>query len=471
MKICLINPPFSAADSVGESASIEAVLNKVLPLGIAYIAAVLEKHNYNVKVIDCTINVSHSELIELVKNENPDVVGITATTPIFESAKRVAADIKKISPSSVIIIGGCHVTALPEKVISFDYFDVGVIGEGDITFLEIVRQVESGGLKNLDFVQGIVFKNNGKITVTPPRQRIENLDEIPFPARHLFPPLKEYSPTPASYLKLPVGVLMTSRGCPFQCTFCDRAIFGNVTRQRSVKNVADEIEQLINIHGARELRFFDDTFTLKKKFVYELCDELKARNVRIPWTCLTAVAAVTKDLLKKMKDAGCWQVLYGLESGDARMLKLLKKGNTVEQNERAVKWAHELGLSVRADFIVGTPGETMESLERTLGFAKRLPLDYAHFNKFTPFPGTEIYKNLVGKGYEFDFSKPCSILDHSALLYVPETLDKEEYRKFLDRSFKEFYLRPSYILRRLTQIKSFDQFKGQVKGFFAIMGL
>ncbi|MFH1958585.1 MAG: radical SAM protein [bacterium] len=471
MKICLINPPFSAADSVGASASIEAVLNKVLPLGIAYIAAVLGKHNYNVKVIDCTINVSHSELIKLVKKESPDVVGITATTPIFESAKRVAEDIKKIFPATVIVIGGCHVTALPEKVISFGYFDVGVIGEGDITFLEIVRQIESRGLKNLDSVQGIVFKNNGKIIVTPPRQRIENLDEIPFPARYLFPPLKEYSPTPASYLKLPVGVLMTSRGCPFQCTFCDRAIFGNVTRQRSVKNVADEIEELINVHGARELRFFDDTFTLKKKFVYELCDELKARKVRIPWSCLTAVAAVTKDLLKKMKDAGCWQVLYGLESGDARMLKLLKKGNTVEQNERAVKWAHELGLSVRADFIVGTPGETMESLERSLDFAKRLPLDYAHFNKFTPFPGTEIYKNLVEKGNKFDFSKPCSILDHSALLYVPETLDKEEYRKFLDRAFKEFYLRPSYILRRLTQIKSFDQFKGQVKGFYAIMGL
>ncbi|MBU2530846.1 MAG: cobalamin-dependent protein, partial [Elusimicrobia bacterium] len=131
MKICLVNPPFSAADSVGASASIEAVLNKVLPLGIAYIAAVLGKHNYNVKVIDCTINVSHSELIKLVKKESPDVVGITATTPIFESAKRVAEDIKKIFPATVIVIGGCHVTALPEKVISFGYFDVGVIGEGD----------------------------------------------------------------------------------------------------------------------------------------------------------------------------------------------------------------------------------------------------------------------------------------------------------------------------------------------------
>lgn len=176
-------------------------------------------------------------------------------------------------------------------------------------------------------------------------------------------------------------------------------------------------------------------------------------------------------MLKAIKEAGCWQVLYGLESGDDRMLRLLKKGNTVAMNERAVYLAHKAGLSVRADFIVGTPGETLESLKRTLEFAIRLKVDYAHFNKFVPFPGTELYETLVKQGYGFDFLKNSSILDHSALLYVPESMTKYEFKNFLDYANKAFYLRPSYILRRLLSTRSWTELKGQINGFFAIYNL
>ena len=172
-----------------------------------------------------------------------------------------------------------------------------------------------------------------------------------------------------------------------------------------------------------------------------------------------------------MKAAGCWQVLYGLESGDDRMLKLLGKGNTVEANRNAVRWAKEAGLEIRGDFIVGTPGETMESLEKTLRFTLESGLDYAHFNKFTPFPGTELYRRLVAEGYSFDFSRGCSILDHGALLFVPKSLDRTEYRTWLDRAFKKFYLRPSHVLKRLLAIRTWTQFRGQARGAFAIAGL
>ncbi len=284
--------------------------------------------------------------------------------------------------------------------------------------------------------------------------------------------LNTIQPLGLAYLankKLPLATIMTSRGCPSQCIFCDRAIFGNIYRQRSADDVLAEVEEVIERYGAREIRFFDDLFTLDKERTCKISSGITKK--KIPWTCLTAVTAVTKELLKEMKAAGCWQVLYGIESADPHILKLLKKGNTVEQNIRAIKWAKEVGLSVRADFIVGTPAETKKSLEKTLKFAINMDLDYAHFNKFVPFPGTELYKILSDKGFNFDFSQKCSILDHSALIYVPEGITREDYRYFLDSALKKFYLRPGYIIKRLLAIRTKDELIGQFKGFLAIAGL
>ncbi|MBW7957408.1 MAG: B12-binding domain-containing radical SAM protein [Deltaproteobacteria bacterium] len=471
MKIILVDPPFEEELSVGGSKSIQKVLNVIPALGLAYVAASAEKAGYEVKIFDCTLGMSHAELAEALKRERPDVVGITGTTPSSISMYRVARDVRSLLPDALVVAGGAHLTAVPGEVMKSAPFDAGVVGEGEVTFVELVRHFEEHGRKNLGDVQGIVFKEGDRVISTGRRPFIKDLDNLPFPARHLLPPLSAYRPTPASYRKLPLGVMITSRGCPFQCTFCDRSVFGTTYRVRSAKNVMDEVEELIGRYGAREIRFFDDTLTMNKKRVFEICDEFDRRKIRIPWTCLTRVSAVTPEMLKRMKQAGCWQVLYGLESGDDRMLKLLSKGITVEHSENATRWAREAGLSVRADFIVGTPGETLESMEKTLEFAKRLRVDYAHFNKFVPFPGTELYEALTAKGYKFDFTKSSSILDHSALLYVPEGMDAEAYGKYLDHMYRSFYLRPSYILRRLFSIKSLAQLKGQINGFFAIFGL
>ncbi|MBL7130466.1 MAG: cobalamin-dependent protein [Candidatus Omnitrophica bacterium] len=471
MRILLVNPPFEERYSVGGSRSIRRVLNIISPLGLAYLAAVLEKNKFSVKIIDCTISISYRQLFKSILEENPEVVGITATTSSFESAKFVARHIKEILPGGIIIIGGAHITAMPEATLKTDCFDIGVLGEAEETFLELVRHIEAYRLRRLDTVKGIAFKSGDDIINTGRREFIHDLDRLPLPARHLLPPLKKYHPTPASYKRLPLGVLITSRGCPCQCIFCDRAIFGNITRLRGVDNVLDEVEELIYKYGAREIRFFDDLFTLDIGRTYKICEGLQRRKLHVPWTCLTGANFVTKDLLKTMKSAGCWQVLYGLESADSRMLKSLNKGNTLEQNIRAVRWAQKVGLNVRADFIVGVPGDTLENMERTLKFAINMKLDYAHFNKFVPFPGTAIYKTLINQGYKFDFAKPCSILDHATLMYVSEGVAKIEYMNFLNYAFKKFYLRPHYILNRLISIRTWDEFKGQVNGLLAIMGL
>jgi anaerobic magnesium-protoporphyrin IX monomethyl ester cyclase len=452
----------------------KAVINLIPPLGLAYLAAILEKEGIDVSITDGSRGLSIVEVMDELRAYGPDIVGISCTTPTFLDAIELAEAVREASPRAIIMLGGPHVTAIPQEAMLEEVFDVGVIGEGEITFLELVEEIDDkGNLEEvgLEQINGLAFREGGEIILTPPRERIKDLDSLPHPARHLLPPLSEYRPTPASYRKLPVAVMMTSRGCPYGCTFCDRGVFGNYVRAHSPERVLAEIEELLGRYGAREIRFFDDTFTINRKRVEKICEMIIERGLRFPWTCLTRVNTVDKDLLRLMKEAGCWQVLFGLESGDPGMLDRLNKGSSVEQNTQAVQWALEVGLGVRGDFIIGTPGETMESLENTLAFTKRIKLDYAHFNKFVPYPGTELFECLVAEGYEFDTKHLPPIVDHAAILYVPDGLSREQLKEFLDRAHREFYLRPSHIIRRLMRTGSWHEFTGQAKGALAIVGL
>ena len=323
----------------------------------------------------------------------------------------------------------------------------------------------------LSEIKGILYKENGEIKITAPRGYIQDLDALPFPARHLYPPLSEYRPVPASFIKLPLGHIMTSRGCPYQCIFCDRKIFGNSFRARSPKNVVDELEELINVHGAKEIKFFDDTFTLDKKRVLEIFKEMKRRNLKFPWSCLTRVNHVDAELLKEMKTAGCWQISYGLESGDQRMLNIMKKGTTVEQNRNAVIWAKKTGLNVRAFFVLGMPGETPESLKKTVEFAKSLPIDIVTFYSVTLYPGNELYEMAKKEGRDLkrrnlSFStggnKGCvagqliALIDHHGNVqpcsYFPKSAGNIK-----EKSFKEIWDNSQL----LKDLRDFKRYKGK----------
>jgi radical SAM superfamily enzyme YgiQ (UPF0313 family) len=469
MKILLIHPPFSL--TVAGRDEWDKVIPRIHPLGIGYLASYLLKHGHDVKIVDA--HLEKLELIDILDRINsygPDLIGISTTTPTFKITIKIAQEIKKNAPGLKIFIGGAHITATPETAMVSKCFDYGIVGEGEKTFLELVQYLENPSNKNIFDIAGLALRKNGKVFNTPIRGYIENLDELPMPARHLMIALKETQAVPASVYKLPSGNLITSRGCPSQCSFCDRAIFGMKFRARNAKSVVDEVEILINEYGARDIKFFDDTFTVSKQRVYEIIDEMKRRKIKIPWSCLTKVKSINKELLKAMKEAGCWQILFGLESGDDRMLKLLKKGNTVEDNRKAVTMAAELGINTRGDFIVGTPGETKESLMNTLNFALSIPLDYAHFNKFVPLPGTEIYRELLNKGYDFDEKMlEGSCVDMFDIEFVPEGLDRAFYENFLIESHKKFYFRPKYLIKKIFSIKTFDQFKVQMDGFRALI--
>lgn len=483
MRIALIASPLTESQHI-KSKHWSKVIPKIHPLGLGYLGAYLEQYNYSVKIIDANSeDLSDEQILNILREFLPDVIGFSATTPAFLNAKRLIAKIRSEIKEVKVIIGGAHVTAVPEDTIRNCGADIGIIGEGEHTVLELMQYFEAktgsqtySDKIDLSEINGIVYKEGERVIITKHREFIKDIDSLPFPARHLMLPLKKLQPVPASFKYLPSTHLITSRGCSSQCTFCDRAIFGTKVRMASPKKVVDEIEEIVYKYGARDYKFFDDTFTANKKRVYEICDEIIKRKLdKIPWACLTKVRAVDLDILRYMKRAGCWQVLYGLESGDDRMLKLLKKGNSVEDNKRAVLWAHSVGLNVRGDFIVGTPGETMESMENTLNFSLNVPLGYAHFNKFVPLPGTELYRSLLEKrgGNDFyDYNKiTSSITDIVTVDFTPDGLDKKKYEDFLKYAHKRFYLRPSYIFRRLLSISSFDQFMGQLHGAMAVFDL
>jgi len=470
-RIALIAPPYTADHVAGKTASMKAVVNLVPPLGLAYLAAVLEQHGYPARIYDCTLGLSLDSLMAALIAFQPRVVGITSTTPAFEEACITARRIRSQMPESVLVLGGAHVSAVPALALAGDDFDIGVVGEGEWTMLDVARHIEQGASGDLAKVPGLAIRREGRVVVTEPRPYIQDLDRLPMPARGLLPPLAAYSPTPASYRRLPLATVITSRGCPYRCTFCDRTVFGNAARAHSPERVLAEVDECLHRHKALEIRFFDDTFTFDPRRVMEICDGLRAKRWRFPWTCLTHVNTVTPELLRRMRAAGCWQVLYGLESGDPEILASLRKGSTVERNEQAVRWAQEAGLSVRGDFIVGTPLETWASLRRTVDFAKRLKLDYAHFNKFVPFAGSELHDRLAAQGHCPDISRMTSICDHQTTPYVPPALTADQFQRFLNEAHIEFYLRPSHILRRLVRTRSWGELWGQFRGAFAIFGL
>ncbi len=466
MRIVLIDVPFDSEDIGGKSKQFTGVENTIPALGVAYLAAVAEREGHDVVILEGVLGLTRDEIARHIRSIQPHLIGLTATTPALPNAVLTARTAREMAPDAMIIVGGSHPTAQPAETISIGVFDVLVQGEGETAFQMILEHLSGQG-PTLEDIPGAVFLRDGEPHFGKCATFIQDLDTIPLPARHLLAPLEAYNPCPASVRQLPQAHLMSSRGCPTNCHFCDRSVFGKKYRVRSVENVMSEVDQLVARYGAKEIRFFDDTFTLNKKRLYALCKEMRLFRPRLPWTCLTKVNCVDIDMLKMMRDSWCWQVLFGLESGDSAVLKSLNKLTTVEMCRKAVRNARAAGLRVRADFLVGSPGETPESLEKTLEFAKELDIDFAHFNKFVPFPGTTFYEQLMEEGYRFDVSS-SSTLDHDALVYVPRALDPEHYRRWLDRSYREFYFRPDYLFRRLKSLRTFTEVRVNARGTLAM---
>lgn len=461
MNVLLIKPPHKEVYK-----DFKSVATEYPPLGLAYIAAVLEKNGFTVKITDMPVEgVSENQLVSILKEFKPSIAGITATTPTIGYSLKLAALCKKELPDILIVIGGPHASAIPEQVLADRNVDFVIHGEGEYSFLELAEALKDG--KEFNNILGISYKEDGKIKNNPARPFIENLDELPFPARHLLP-MKKYFYVDAK--AWPMTTIFTSRGCPGRCTYCSaHLIFGRGFRARSAKNVVDEIEQLVK-EGFMEIHFLDDTFTLERDRVIEICDEIKKRSLKFLWCCPNGVRVnmVDMELLKRMKEAGCYSLAFGFESGNQQILNKIKKGITLEQSKNAIRLAKAAGMETWGFFMMGLPGDTEQTVRDTIDFAKELDPDIAKFHITIPLPGTELFELWKKEGVikTEDWDKYGI---HASEVSELPSISSEKLKEFNRQAYKEFYMRPKYFVRYIKRINSLTRLNNSLRGGIAII--
>jgi anaerobic magnesium-protoporphyrin IX monomethyl ester cyclase len=439
-KISLVNPP-----------PLKGVYRHqlYLPIGLGYLAAVLEENGYDVTVIDCpALEMDLKQLKTKLASINPDVIGITSMTPTIQSALLSASAAKGACADAMVVLGGPHATFMDEQVLNEEAaVDVVVRGEGEETLLELAQTVSNP--MGLNKIQGITFRNNGQTVRTPTRPFIKNLDELPRPAYKYFP-LEKYRLFGRRMLPI-----MTSRGCPSQCSFCTTArMFGKAFRARSPKNIVDELEWLRDAHGADAFSFYDDTFTLDKKRALKICEEIRNREIGLPWDCQTRVSVVSEEILRQMREANCQQVFFGVESGCQKILDAVHKGTTVEQNEKAIRLAKDAGLFVSVSVMIGYPGETKDMLQETVDLIRRAEPDDVYICVATPYPGTELRRVVEGMGWEM--SNDWGQYDTITPVFANPNLSAEEVRKLRTSFYNSFYS-PKYVLRHLFKMNFYSR--------------
>lgn len=384
------------------------------PLGLAYCASVLEEKGYDVSILDALVlGVRFDELRRILKRDQPEVVGLSTYSPTRYECFRTAKVVKECLGDKVTVVaGGPHVSALPldtlEEVPHIDYV---VRGEGEYSLLELLDTLQSGG--DAASVPGVSARVNGIPTDAPNRGNIPDLNALPLPARHLLPMKRYGTRMPSTWHKC--TTLLTSRGCPARCTFCTRDWFSRDTRYHSPEYMLEEIDQIIGRFKTRAVIMQDDTFTLKKKRIFDFCDEIRARKMKFNWLATTRVDCLTKDLMKSMKDAGCQVLTFGVESMNQATLDWLAKGFTVEKVQRAVKWADEIGLTVRGTYLLGIGDETEEDIRRSITLARQLKVDKLKANVgLSVYPGTPLYSMAIEAGVlPADFSYARGYEDES----------------------------------------------------------
>lgn len=462
MKVLLIYPPAFNMITTNVPSAVDEESGFYPPLGLLYIAAYMEENSHHkVEILDTQVlKLSYDDIEEEIRKRQPDVVGIQTMTFTVIDAIETARRVKKVSDKIKIVLGGPHVFIYPEESISIPEVDYLVLGEGEITFTKFINCLEEGG--NLEEIKGLVFKKDGKIIHTGINPLIDDLDSLPIPARHLLPIEKYYSVL-ARYT--PVTTMMTSRGCPYQCIFCDRPHLGKSFRCRSAMKVVDEM-QICKEMGIREFFLYDDTFSIKRDRVVQVCDEIIKRKLDIHWDIRARINTMDKELLQMLKKAGCARIHYGIESGTPEIIKVLKKGIDLERAKEVFKETKKAGITTLGYFMLGNPTETREQMLKTIEYAKELDADFIHCALTTPFPGTELYTMGLEKGIlPYDYWKEFA--KNPTKDFVPylweENLKREELIELLSLAYKSFYQRPTYILKRVLEVRSWDEFKRKAK--------
>ncbi len=449
-KVVLVKPPISAREIYGDLA--EAGSNEP-PLGLAYLAASLRENGIEVAILDAlALKLTFENTLKSILSLKPKFVGITAVTLDVHHAAKVAEMIKKEAPEIITILGGVHITAVPEETMAkFPQFDIGVINEGEATLVELIKALESNA--HLGVVKGIIFREGGSLVMTPLRPFNDNLDSLPMLAWDLLPDLpKYYSTPPYSLDRSPSISIMTTRGCGMRCTFCFQGAFGRAVRMHSADYILRTVKHLYHTYGIRNIRILDDNFLSKANRVHEFCEKLIREKMDLTFSCFSRVDAVNEELLKLLKKAGCWQLIYGIESGSQEILNTVKKGISLAQVEKAIRLTKKARIRSLGYFMVGFPKENKRAIQETISFLKKLPLDDFKMNLLAPFPGSELYTTAAQYGY---FNKDWKAMNmYTEPCFIPHGLTKEELLYYRRKAFREFYLRPRVIISYLLLIKN-----------------
>lgn len=470
MKVLLLYPPnFYHTKSVLPEV-IEGERGYNPPLGLLYLAGYMQKFSPEIelKVIDCLAEeIDYEEIEKRIKDFAPDVIGVSVMTFTLLDSLKLAETAKNVNKNIKVVFGGPHVNIYSKETLALGNVDFIVLGEGEKIFNDLVLNInEPEKLKN---IRGLVFYDeNKKIVNTGLPELIEDLDALPLPARNLVDNDLYSSVLGTSKL---VTTMMTSRGCPYKCIYCDRPHLGKNFRARSAENVIAEIKDCMQ-YGVREFLMYDDTFTIDKKRVHAVCDMIIKEKLDISWDIRARVNTIDKPMLEKLKQAGCVRIHYGVESGTQKILNIFKKGITIKQAEEVFKLTHNVGIETLAYFMIGNPEETKEDIEETIRFAKKLDPDYVHITATTPFPATELYFMALNRGFIkkdvwLEFAK------NPNTDFIPPLWDEivsiPELQNYIKKAYKQFYFRPSYILKRLMKLKSWDELKIKAKAALSML--
>ena len=421
------------------------------PLGLAYLSAVLKQNGHEVRIID--MQTDSTNPIDLVHDF--DVLGITSTTPLINRALDILGKAKLTNPDILTVIGGAHASALPSEVSMEPPVDVVVYGEGEQTMKEICNKSE------LNSIKGIAFRSR----INPPRELIRDLDELPFPDMSQFD-LSKYSHPLRRSTSIPI---LTSRGCPYACVFCNKRIFGQHFRTRSPNNVVDEIEERVNTINVTEFHIIDDQFIQDRERTIEICKEIVRRKMDIQWCCPNGVRAdsIDANLVRHMKKAGCYSLSFGVESGCPRILREINKQTTLKKIEDAVRVCKQQGIETVAFFVIGFPSETEKDIKMTIEFAKRIRPDFVDFHLMIPLPATEVYDYYKSNNLllESDWSK---FTFHDKPVFRNNHLSQRQLLLWYRKAYKSFYLDYKYLFSRLMKMKSISDIRNNIRGFLTV---
>ena len=457
-KILLINPD---SRPIYEGSVVEDISPSYPPLNLALIAAVLLQNKYNVKVLDLNIENDQNAFDKILKDYAPDMVGITFKTPHFDTVKNYLKRIKDFNDTIITVIGGIHATSMPKECLDEMDCDICVVGEGENTIIELLNN-------ELSDVSNIAFKNNkSEIIINQRSMNVSSMDELPIPAWQLFDLSKYNSPSVVSK-RSPVGFIESSRGCMFGCSYCNKNVFGQSFRVKSIGRFLDEMKYMKKI-GFNELYVVDDGFTTDVIRAKEICKRIIEEQLDIVWTLTNGIRVdkVDEELFPLLRKAGCYQVAFGIESGNQVVLNKFGKGTKIEQVPKAVKLARKAGIDTIGYFIIGLPDDTEETIKETISFSKKIDLDLAKFNILIPYPGTRLFRSwdsknlIISKEWQhYNRYKPSQIFNHPNLSW-------DTIYSYQEKAFRSFYFRPSFVVRRILKgIKNntiFDDLKVFVK--------